>query len=141
MKTLEINYSNMFRSHWTIILEHVYPSQSYHRSLIFYVTLWCCGSMLVWAFRLCLYSPVDAYPALLCLVLSIARYNSENTNLTSMLCTVDCDRFSVTKHLRTAVRFRLMNQFPDGLHVQTHSFVVMKGLNFKKRIIIYHNTL
>ena len=25
----------MFRSHWTIIREHVDPSQSYHRTLVF----------------------------------------------------------------------------------------------------------
>jgi len=47
----------MFRSHWTIIREHVDPSQSYHLSLIFYVTLWCCGSMPVINESLKLYSP------------------------------------------------------------------------------------
>ena len=42
-----------------------------------------------------------------------------------------CDSFRVTKCPRTAVRIRLMNRYPDSLHVQKHTSVVMKGLNFK----------
>ena len=39
------NYSNMFRSHWTIIREHVFPIPKLPLINYYYVTLWFCGSM------------------------------------------------------------------------------------------------
>ena len=41
------NYLNMFRSHWTIIREHVVPIPKLPLIIYWYVTLWFCGSMLV----------------------------------------------------------------------------------------------
>ena len=40
------NYSNMFRSHWTIIREHVFPISKLPLITYRYVTLWYCGSTL-----------------------------------------------------------------------------------------------
>ena len=37
----------MFRSHWTIIREHVVPIQKLQLTVYWYGTLWFCGSMLV----------------------------------------------------------------------------------------------
>ena len=63
------NYSNMFRSHWTNIREHVVPIPKLPLITYYYVTLWFCGSR-----------HVAAEPQCNVLIISrtIARYINEN---------------------------------------------------------------
>ena len=67
----------MFRSHWTIIREHVDPSQSYHWPIIF--------TLHFGAAEACLYE-VFGYvciPLSMCIVrcYAVARYNNENNTI------------------------------------------------------------
>jgi len=87
----------MFRYHWTIIREHVDPSQSYHCQLIFtlhfgvaeaclYEVLgYVCISLSMCILRCYawyrLYSPVDVYPTLLRLILYLVpSITAQDTN-------------------------------------------------------------